>query len=310
MNLPWLPGHIVAVFAAAVLLRAAAVPLVAQELPLSATPRGVLMAFLNETASAFDSVDRVAFRTRLAGEAARTDVRSFKGWVQPGARVRIDSLPELPERADGLHRVAAYVTIETAGERESWYLFCVGDTIWRIEGVRRFPTPMQRAQIRTTLGTLDTANRADRFLKSELERSLLSDDSLRAMFKSGRADAERLLVSLRKATLWTSFSLRDVDFSAMEEYRELDDDVPAADLIFYTSDRGALERLKRSPGVRRIERDPKFPDLVFFVLGGLERGTFGYINAPAPEKLPELSAGGFITIKPVAPGWWFYKRVG
>lgn len=281
----------------------------AQELPLSATPRGVIFAFLTETASAIDSINRTAFRARLVGDLLQADPRGFKGLLPAGSRLRIDSIPDLPLGDDGLHRVAAYVTVETGGEKENWYFFCSGDSIWRIESLRRFPTPSQRAQIRESLADIDTTNATYRMLRGDLQRLLLPDDSLRTIFKKNRTDADRLVEPLGKGRLWSRFAIRELDFQKLEEYRELDDDIAEDELIFYTIDRSALERLKRTIGLKQIERDPLYPELVFFVAGTLEKGSYGYLHSPDPKLLPPLTRNDFVMIKPIGDGWWMYKRL-
>lgn len=279
-----------------------------QEIPYSATPRGVVFTFLTETASGIDSIDRGAFRERLVGEFTRSDPRSFRGLLPAGSRIRIDTLPDLPN-ADDMRRVVAYVTVETGTERENWYLFCVGDSVWRIEALRRFPSAAQRTQIRESLAEIDTTTPTYRLLRSDLQRLLLPDDGLRDLFRANRDDADKLIPFLHKGKLWTTFALRDVDFFRLDEYRELDDDIAEGHRLFYTLDRGAMERLKDAIGLRSIERDPLYPGLVFFVGGGIDKSSYGYLHTADPAELPDVSSNNFITLKPIGDGWWFYKRV-
>jgi hypothetical protein len=281
----------------------------AQQLPRGATPRGVLFAFLNETASTSDSIDRAAFRDRLVGEFASSDPKSLRALLPAGSKFRIDTIPTLSHPENDFSRVAAYVTVERGSERENWYLFCVGDSVWRIEALRRFPSQAQRAQIKESIKEIDTATPAYRLLRADLQRVLLPDDSLGAILARNLPDAEKVAEPLRQGKLWQDFSLRDVDFGKLEEYRELDDDIDEGEVIFYTLDRAALERLKRTIGLRRIERDPDHPGLLFFVTGQIEKSTVGYINCTDPTLLPGISRNGFITLKPVGEGWWLYKRM-
>ncbi len=281
----------------------------AQELPRGATPRAVVYTFLSETASGTDTINRLLFRERMTGELAGKDPRMFKGLLPPNARLRIDTIPDLPMGSDELRRVVAYATVESGGAQENWYLFCNGDTIWRLESFRRFPSPSQRTQILQSLRDIDTTTASFRQLRSDLQRILLSDDSLRSIMRLNRRDAEKVVEPLRKGRLWDGIAIRDVDFMKLEEYRELDDDINDKDRIFYTLDRSALERLKQRIGLRRIERDPRYPDIVLFVIGTLENDSFGYINCSDPSLLPPVSSNGFITLKPIGDHWWFFKRV-
>lgn len=280
----------------------------AQKLPYSATPRGVVFTFLTETASSSDTIDRAAFSERLTGEFARTEPGSFRGLLPAGSRFRIDTIPNLVSD-DDLRRAAAYVTVEIGGERENWYFFCVRDSIWRLEALRRLPTASQRAQMRESLEEIDTSTASYRLLRSDLQRLLLPDEGLRELFTASKADAEKIVKPLDRGKLWNQFAMREVDFSRLEEYRELDDDIDYHDRIFYTLDRGAIERLKYSLGLRRIERDPRYPGLIFFVAGDIDKSSVGFVHAAVPDMLPGLSRDGFIMLRPASEGWWLYKRV-
>lgn len=291
------------------LLLTVPIPIIrAQELPFSATPRGVVFTFLTETASSIDTIDRAAFGERLAGEFMRSDPGSFRNMLPAGSRFRIDSIPNLATAGE-LRRVAAWVTVEAGGERENWYFFCVRDSIWRLAALRRFPTASQRAQIRESLSEIDTTTAAFQMLRSDLQRMLLPDEALRDLFLANRADAGKLVEPLRRSRLWTRFALREVDFLKLEEYRELDDDIDAGDRIFYTLDRNAIERLKRTIGLRQIIREDIYPGLIFFVVGSIDRSTIGFLHADDPGALPALSENGFITLRPLGGGWWLYRRM-
>jgi hypothetical protein len=282
----------------------------AQELPAGATPRGVVHAFLSSTAGTDDSVNRAAFRGRLTGELRAADPERFRGMVPAGARFRIDTIPDIPDAPDGSRRAVAWVTVEIAKEKHDLYIFCIGDTIWRIEAINRFPTQSQRAQLISSLGEIDTSVASYRVLYGDLRRLLLSDDSLRILVRQNVRPLSSLVPSLAGGESWERFVVRDVDFAALDEYRELDDDIAERDLVFYRLDRGALETVKRTLGVRRIERDRRLPGLLFLVAGEIESGSYGYIYAPSPDLLPPLSPDGFLTLKPAAPGWWIYRRKG
>lgn len=286
-------------------------PLSAQTLPRSATPRGLVYVFLSETASAIDSIRRKEFSDRMRGEMESIDPEAFKGLLPFASRFVIDTIPEVPnvDEGDSLRRVVAYVRVITGIGTEDWSLFCAGDSLWRLEALKRFPSASNAAQIRTKLMTLDTAIPGYGLVKGDLERLLMSDDSLCALLRRNMNDMQKILDPLRKGNLWKSFVLREVDFAHLEEYRELDDDIGEGEKVFYSMERLAIERLKRSIGLQRVDRDDRYPKAIFFVAGMIDPGSYGYVYASDPADLPPVTRREFVTLKPVAPGWWLYRRV-
>ncbi len=283
-------------------------PLLAQKLPSSATPRGVVFAFLNETASDRDSIDRKKFAERFTGEMGRVDPESFRGLVGTEWKFRIDSIPNLVNvnEEDSLLRTVAYVTLTGRGGKENWYLFCAGDSIWRIESLVRFPS--QRPLILASVSKADSSP-AHRTRRAELMRMLLPDDSLCNLLRANLKDLEKLVLPLSKGEHWRSFSLRDVDFHSLEEYRELDDDIVENDLIFYSLDRDAIEGLKENLGLSRVERDARFTDAIFFVICDFDNESVGYVYTPKNGTLPPISRKEFVALKLASQGWWMYKRI-
>lgn len=281
----------------------------AQDLPASTTPRGLVFAFLTETASTRDSIDRMRFRHRLSGELASVSPIAFKGLVPKGAEISIDSLFAIPS-PEGLHKVVAYVSLRgSISADDQMSIFCRGDSIWSIEAVRQFPTASQRKIAASAIAVLDTSVPEQRLQREDLERILLPDDSLKSLFRPRMADADKIIVPLEKGKLWNDFPLRETDFTSLEEYRELDDDIADAKRIFYILDRPALERLKRSLGILRIAHDPLHPDLILLIAGGLRDDSYGYLHAPAPSLLPAIASDGYIAIHPIADHWWLYRKV-
>ena len=175
--------------------------------------------------------------------------------------------------------------------------------------MRQFPTARQRSQIVRSLAEIDTQTITGRYLHSDLQRLLLSDDTLAGLMIPSIPDARILLDLLLRGRQWREFALRDVDFSHVDEYRELDDDIDRNEFIFYRLDRQALERLKQEAGIRKIQRDSRYPGAIFFVGASVQGDTYGYIYCPMPEWLPPVSSTEFIMLKPVAESWWLYKRM-
>jgi hypothetical protein len=289
------------------LLACASPPARAQELPRSATPRGVIVAFLTETCSPLADVDRALFRERLAGELAGVDPSSYRAAVPAGARVRIDSIPDANTR--DARRAVAYVTVTSREEAENSYIFLRRDSIWRIEAIRRLVPAEQRAKLRAAITALDTSIASFRLRRDDLVHLLLSDDSLAALLRRNLEPVDRTFAKLKGTERWTGFPLGEVDLALADEYRELDDDVPAGERIFYQIDRRVLERLKLAVGVRAIERDPGYPGLIFLRGASLDRSHYGYLYSPAGGTLPALSDRDFVVLRPVSTGWWLYKKI-
>lgn len=301
-------GLLVSAFPVFVLLSATA-HLHAQMLPAGATPRGVVYAFLSRTASEDDTLDRSSFAERLTGRLADVDPSRFNGLAPAGSRLRIDTIPDLGLTDEGLREVVAFATIESSKGKQDLYIFCAGDSIWRIESIARFPTASQRAQIISSLNEIDSLAPTYRRLHADLRRLLLPDDSLRSLGRRNLSALEVLSGRLATTQSWQSFAIQDIDFSELDEYRELDDDIPAEELVFYTLDRRSLEHVKRELGIRRIERDRRYAGIQIMVAGEIESGSYGYISATSADQLPPLSPDGYLTLKPVAAGWWLFRRV-
>lgn len=263
---------------------------------------------MTETCSVAPDIDRSLFRERLAGELASADPATFRGSVPAGARVRIDSIPNLPAD-EGSRRAVAYVTVSGREDTENAYLYLRRDSIWHIDAIRRLVPQHQRQQIRAAAAALDTSVASFKLRRADLEHLLLPDDSLAALLRRDLGAADRVVEHLERVKRWSRFALRDVDFTTIDEYRELDDDVPASDLVFYQIDRTSLDHLRRVLGIRRIDRDRRFPQLIFMQGAAIEQSHYGYLHSPAPGALPPLSEGEFIVLRPVADGWWLYKRL-
>jgi hypothetical protein len=293
-----------------IILLAALAPLVApaQSLPRSATPRGVVVAFLTETCSTDTSIDRERFRERFTGELGSVDPLRYRATVPNGARVRIDSIPDVP--GGEVRRAVAFVTVTARDESENSYLFLRRDSIWRIEAIRRLVPLAQRATLRSAIAALDTSVPSFRLRRADIEHLLMSDDSLVAQLRRSLPAADKVAEKLAGAARWSRFALQDVDLAKVDEYRELDDDVPVGQIVFYQIDRGALERLKGSLGIRRIDFDRRFPRLIFLEAAALERSHYGYLHSPEAAALPPLSPSEFVLLRPAADGWWLYKRIG
>jgi hypothetical protein len=59
--------------------------------------------------------------------------------------------------------------------------------------------------------------------------------------------------------------------------------------------------------LRDILIDPHAPGCVLYHIGGVLDNSVGYIYQPDPAKVPPVSAGYFILIRPLGNGWYLYK---
>ena len=109
----------------AILFAGGFLPVQAQPLPADARPWQLIRTLIQQTGAPEKNVDRDAFRQRLTGEAAKTDVEDLRGTWPAFTDVNIDTiitLPyrvrpvpadpknELPPRTDTIERALVYVT--------------------------------------------------------------------------------------------------------------------------------------------------------------------------------------------------------
>lgn len=59
--------------------------------------------------------------------------------------------------------------------------------------------------------------------------------------------------------------------------------------------------------IRDIIVDKNAPGTVLYLLGGVLDNSVGYLYQPDPSKVPNISAGYFILIRPLGNGWYLYK---
>lgn len=59
--------------------------------------------------------------------------------------------------------------------------------------------------------------------------------------------------------------------------------------------------------LREILLDPHSPEAVLYHIGGVLDNSVGYMYQPDPAKVPAVTAGYFILIRPLGNGWYLYK---
>lgn len=59
--------------------------------------------------------------------------------------------------------------------------------------------------------------------------------------------------------------------------------------------------------LREILLDPHAPGAILYHIGGVLDNSVGYMYQPDPAKVPQVTAGYFILIRPLGNGWYLYK---
>lgn len=118
------------------------------------------------------------------------------------------------------------------------------------------------------------------------------------------------------AMLWSSpdtiianhFHLTKARFGQLEKMRAkmyMVSPTDSIDSTYFASKkmRKAMDKLL----IRAIRSDRNAPGAVLYLIGGVLDNTVGYMYQPDPRKVPQVSAGYFILIRPLGGGWYLYK---
>lgn len=306
----------------AILFAGGFLPVQAQPLPADARPWQVVRTLIQETGAPAKNVDRDAFRPRLTGEAALTDVEDLRGTWLAYTDVNIDTiiaLPyrlrhvpadpknELPPRTDTIERALVYVTTYVNGLYDNCYFFCERDSIWRIESWRQFPSPEHRKAIIERISGTDTVVTGSFDDRVRLSRLLLNDADLGELFRQIADDTKAIIPQLARSAVWNNLELGRIAFDSVDEYDGLDDDMEPANRLFYRLNLSALERLQEF-GIDRITRTSG--DMILLEFPAALGFSTGFAYAPEPENLPYPAKDDFFTLKPLVPNWWLFKRKG
>lgn len=297
-------------------------PAQGQHLPADARPWQVVRTLIQETGAPGKNVDRDAFKQRLTGEAARTDVEDLRGTWPAFTDVNIDtiiSLPyrvrhvpadpknELPARSDTIERSLVYVTTYVNGLYDNCYFFCERDSIWRIESWRQFPSPEHRTAIIERMSGVDTAEARSFDERVHLSRLLLNDADLGELFRQIADDTKAIIPQLARSAVWNTLELGRIAFDSIDEYDGLEDGMEPTNRLFYRLNLSALERLQEF-GIDRITRTPE--DMILLEFPAALGFSAGFAYTPDPGKLPYPAKDDFFTLKPLVANWWLFKRKG
>jgi hypothetical protein len=59
--------------------------------------------------------------------------------------------------------------------------------------------------------------------------------------------------------------------------------------------------------LRNIEYDKNYPGCVFYLLGGINDNTVGYMYQPDPKKIPHITEKHYIYVRSLGNGWYVFK---
>lgn len=68
-----------------------------------------------------------------------------------------------------------------------------------------------------------------------------------------------------------------------------------------------MRKLENKLRIRNILSDKHAPGIALYFIGGMLDNSVGYFYEPDPAKVPAISAGYFILIRPLGNGWYLYK---
>ena len=98
------------------------------------------------------------------------------------------------------------------------------------------------------------------------------------------------------------------EFLKLEKMRAKEYPLTARDTIMMTMNVGKKTRKQMNKLLLRdILIDPHARGTVLYLVGGVSDNSVGYMYQPDPAKLPPVSAGYFILIRPLGNGWYLYK---
>ena len=59
--------------------------------------------------------------------------------------------------------------------------------------------------------------------------------------------------------------------------------------------------------LRNIQYDKNYPGCVFYLIGGINDNTVGYMFQPDPKKIPHITEKHYIYVREIGNGWYVFK---
>lgn len=116
------------------------------------------------------------------------------------------------------------------------------------------------------------------------------------------------LWSAPDTNLATHFYQHKAAFTKLETYRAKKYPLKAGDSVYV--DVMVNKKIRKQADkllIRNIIVDKHAPGAVLYLIGGLLDNTAGYMYQPDPAKVPPVTAGYFILVRPLGNGWYLYK---
>jgi hypothetical protein len=112
--------------------------------------------------------------------------------------------------------------------------------------------------------------------------------------------ADTLLVS--------RFRSQQAEFEKLEKMREKKFPLKQTDSVYtYALRDKKIKKQADKLFIRNILIDKRAPGSILYLIGGVLDNTVGYLYQPDPTKVPQVSAGYFILIRPIGNGWYLFK---
>jgi len=105
-----------------------------------------------------------------------------------------------------------------------------------------------------------------------------------------------------------NFRTRKAEFNKLEKMRAKKFPLKQTDSVYtYVLRDKKIKKLCDALLIRNVVIDKRAPGAILYVIGGVLDNTVGYMYQPDPAKVPQVTAGYFILIKPLGNGWYLFK---
>lgn len=205
---------------------------------------------------------------------------------------------ELVQKSDSEVVVAVNLTLDTI--TEDAYLFFKLDNGWKLEAVRALAYTGLYVQLIKEYES-SSQDDIDKFMKMDMHYDI------RKMYYQSKlivsSDRELIEHQRNNKELFNNL-LREVKSSMKpgDEYNA--DKSDSLQSIFELSNKLLISQIYRDIN---SPIDIKTPGITYFLIGGVLDNTAGYMYIENDKEIPKMSKNGFIIIREIGEGWYFYK---